>query len=119
MSLKLSGYASDDRSVRSAFGDRCGKGVHAEGAEQKPAKVAMENKQRQKQEQTQIPFGNDNKKSKGYSLASCARARARMRVPRAMDSGVAYSSGRWETPLRQGMKSMATGAMRAMKLVSW
>ncbi len=42
-----------------------------------------------------------------------------MRVPRAMDSGVAYSSGRCETPARQGMKSIAMGATRAMKLESW
>ena len=54
-----------------------------------------------------------------YSDASLARAAARTWVPRAMSAGAAYSSGRWETPLRQGMKIMAMGAMRAMKRESW
>ena len=46
-----------------------------------------------------------------YSDASLARAWASTRVPRAISSGLAYSSGRWLTPLRQGMKIMAMGAM--------
>ncbi len=50
-----------------------------------------------------------------YSDASLARAWARTRVPWRMSVGAAYSSGRWETPLRQGMKIMAMGAMGAMK----
>ena len=36
-------------------------------------------------------------------------------VPRAMSSIEAYSSGRWLYPLRQGIKSMATGATRERK----
>src|SRR5439155_1023143 len=40
---------------------------------------------------------------------------ASTRAPRAMSSGEANSSGRWLYPWRQGMNSIATGAMRAMK----
>ena len=45
--------------------------------------------------------------------------RPRTRVPAAMSAGAAYSSGRWLTPPRQGMKIMAMGAMHAMKEESW
>jgi hypothetical protein len=51
--------------------------------------------------------------------ASLLSAWARTRAPRVMSSGAAYSSGRWLTPFRQGMKSIATGAMRDIKSESW
>src|ERR1700749_1514026 len=54
-----------------------------------------------------------------YSDASLARAWARTRVPRAISAGAGYSSGRWLTPLRQAIKIMAMGAMRAIKSESW
>ena len=41
------------RSKVRAADSRCGKGGNAEGAEEKPAKVAMEDKQRQRQERSQ------------------------------------------------------------------
>ena len=40
---------------------------------------------------------------------------ASTKAPCAMASGDEYSSGRWLTPSRHGMKSMAVGQMRAMK----
>src|SRR5262249_47437758 len=39
---------------------------------------------------------------------------ASTRMPRAMSPTEANSSGRWLYPLRQGMNSIATGAIRAM-----
>lgn len=48
---------------------------------------------------------------KGH-CASPARVSARIVTPRAMSSGAANSSGRWLYPFRQGINSMATGAMR-------
>ncbi len=53
-----------------------------------------------------------------YAIASFASVRASTRAPSTIASGVAYSSGLCETPLRQGMKIIATGAIGAMKLVS-
>ena len=47
--------------------------------------------------------------------ASLASACASAAVPRAISAGAAYSSGRWLTPPRQGMNSIATGAIRDMK----
>ena len=41
---------------------------------------------------------------------SAASVSASTAVPRAMASGDAYSSGRWLTPPRHGMNSMAAGA---------
>ena len=49
-----------------------------------------------------------------YEFASLARVCARTSVPWAMASGEEYSSGRWLTPARQGMKSIAAGQMRDM-----
>ena len=54
-----------------------------------------------------------------YSAASLASVKARIRVPSAIASGLEYSSGRCDTPARQGMKIIAIGATRAMKLESW
>ncbi len=48
------------------------------------------------------------------SVDSCASVSASTSVPWAMSSGDAYSSGRWLTPPRQGINSMAVGAMRDM-----
>ena len=50
---------------------------------------------------------------------SLASDSASIKVPRAMSSGEANSSGRWLYPLRQGMNSMPAGAMREMKRESW
>jgi len=54
-----------------------------------------------------------------YEPASSARVSASTRVPFAMASGAAYSSGRWLTPPRQGIKIIPVGAMRDMKSESW
>jgi hypothetical protein len=51
----------------------------------------------------------------GSYAASSARVRARTCTPLPIHAGEAYSSGRWLTPPRQGMKSMATGAKQATK----
>ena len=40
-------------------------------------------------------------------------------MPSAIASGVAYSSGRCETPFRHGINTIATGAIGAIKFVSW
>jgi hypothetical protein len=47
--------------------------------------------------------------------ARAAKVSASTSTPRAMSSGEAYSSGRWLYPPRQGINSIATGAMRAIK----
>lgn len=47
-----------------------------------------------------------------------ANVSASTRVPRAMSSAEANSSGRWLYPPRHGMKSIATGAIRAMNRLS-
>ena len=47
--------------------------------------------------------------------ANPASVRASTCTPLPIHSGRAYSSGRWLTPPRQGMNSIATGAMRAIK----
>ena len=54
-----------------------------------------------------------------YSEASLPRAEASTRTPKAISAGLAYSSGRWLTPPRQGMKIIAIGAMSAMSDESW
>lgn len=55
------------------------------------------------------------KNNKSSAATSCSASRLKSRVqltftPRAMSSGLANSSGRWDHPLRQGMKIMAVGA---------
>ncbi len=56
-----------------------------------------------------FPYAKDSRAS--VSASTC--------VPSAMCSAAANSSGRWLTPPRHGMKSMATGASRARNRVSW
>ena len=90
-------YAKDDKGKRNGRVVRCAKDDKGDGGEG-PAAIRI---------------------GRSYSLASAASVSARMRVPSVMEAGVAYSSARCDTPARQGMKSMAAGAMRAMKLVSW
>ncbi len=50
--------------------------------------------------------------------ANVASVFASTAMPRAIAVGDAYSSGRWLTPPRQGMKIMPVGATRAMKSAS-
>mmetsp|Transcript_30760 Transcript_30760/g.86960 ORF Transcript_30760/g.86960 Transcript_30760/m.86960 type:complete len:87 (+) Transcript_30760:242-502(+) len=64
----------------------------------------------------------DSSYSSAWQPAGPARramVSARASTPRPMSSGEEYSSGRWLTPPRQGMKIIAVGAMLAMKRESW
>jgi hypothetical protein len=66
-------------------------------------------------------FPNDSHNSlfgrltKWCQPARAASVSASTSTPRAISSGDAYSSGRWLNPLRQGINSIATGAIRDIK----
>ncbi len=56
---------------------------------------------------------------RGAVPARLSKAVANTIDPRAISSADANSSGRWLTPFRHGMKSIAVGAIREMNNESW
>ena len=54
-----------------------------------------------------------------YDSDRRAKACARTSTPVLICSGEEYSSGRWETPPRQGIKIIPIGEIRAIKSESW